>query len=118
MVITEMFEKVVEPELHSGSRGLATKGFGTTPPVDILANLQHLYGKPRYQELDAALLRLKEAINIMRPVEVILRLKGEVQLFFLDNPNEDSALTELNLISYALIKLTKIGGVYAKGIDN
>ena len=37
IVLTNMFEEVIDPVFHSGSRGLATKGFGTTPPVDIIA---------------------------------------------------------------------------------
>ena len=61
------------PAFHSGRRGLATKGFGTTPPVDILANLQCLYGRPRYQELDDALLRLNEPMDQMQPIKVMLR---------------------------------------------
>ena len=60
-----MFKEFVNPAFHSGSRGLATKGFGTTPPVDILANLQRLYGKLSYKELGAALLHLKNPINLM-----------------------------------------------------
>ena len=40
----------------------------------------------------------------------------EVQLFLLANPDEDRALTDPNLISYALIKLTKTRGMYDKGI--
>ena len=47
----------------------------------------------------------------------ILRGIKEVKIFLLDNPEEDRALTEPNLISYALIKLTKTGGIYAKGIE-
>ena len=62
------FEEVVDPTFHSGRRGLSTNGFVTTPPVDILYNLQRLYGKPIYQELDAALLRLNEPMNRMQPV--------------------------------------------------
>ena len=73
MVLTIFFEEVVEPKFHSGSRGLATKVFGTTPPVDILANLQRLYGKPSYRELNAALLLLNKTMNIMQPVEVMIR---------------------------------------------
>ena len=69
----EIFEEVVNPTFHSGSRGLATKVFGTTPPVDILANLQSLYGKQSYQELNAVLLSLNEPINIMQPVEFMIR---------------------------------------------
>ena len=61
------------PAFHSGRRGLAKKGFGTTPPVDILANLQCLYGRPRYQELDDALLRLNEPMDQMQPIKVMLR---------------------------------------------
>ena len=72
MVLTKIFEEVVDPAFRSGSRGLVTKGFGTMPPVDILANLQPLYGKSSYQEFDAVLLRLYEPMNIMQPVEVIL----------------------------------------------
>ena len=112
-----MFEEVIDPAFHSGSRGLSTKGFGTTPPVNILANLQHLYGKPSYQELDAALLCLNEPMNIIKPAEVMLRGIEGVQLFLLANPDKDRALTETNLISYALIKLTKTGVMYAKGIE-
>ena len=52
----------------------------------------------------------------MKLAEVMLRGIEEVQLLILANPDEDRALTEPNLISYALIKLTKTGGMYAKGI--
>ena len=41
----------------------------------------------------------------------------EVQLFQFSNPDEDRALTDPNLISYALIKLKKTGGMYVKGIE-
>ena len=117
MVLANIFEDVVDPAFHSGSRGLTTKRFGNMPPVDIMANLQRLYGKPSYQELDAALIRLNKTMNIMQPVEVILRLIEEVQLLLSANPDEEWALTEPNLTSYLLIKITKIGRIYAKGIE-
>ena len=63
MVLTKMFEEAIKPDFHSDSQGLATRGFGTTPPVEILTNLQCLYVKSIYQELDAVLLQLKEPIN-------------------------------------------------------
>ena len=53
----------------------------------------------------------------MQQVKVILRGIEEVQILLLDDLNEKFTLTKLNLISYALIKLTKIRGMYAKGID-
>ena len=68
MVLKNVFEEVVNPPFHSGSRGITTKGFGTTPPVVILANLQHLDGKPSYQELEAALLHLNNPMNRMQQV--------------------------------------------------
>ena len=48
---------------------------------------------------------------------MVLRVIKEAQLFILPNPDEEHVLTEPNLISYTLIKLTKIGGMYAKGIE-
>ena len=112
-----IFEEVVDPAFHSCSRGLATKGFGTTPPVDILVNLQHIYGKPSYQELDAAFSCLKYSMNIIQLFKVMLILIEEEQPSFLSKPDEDRTLTKPNLIIYALIKLTKTGGMYSKCIE-
>ena len=47
----------------------------------------------------------------------MLRVIKEVQLFLLANPDEYIALTEPKFISYALIQITKTGGMYAKGIE-
>ena len=46
----------------------------------------------------------------------MLRGIEKVQLFLPANPEKDRALTEQNLISCSIIKLTNSGGVYAKGI--
>ena len=53
----------------------------------------------------------------MKPLKVMLKGIDEVQLFLLDKPDKERALTDPNRISYALIKLTKTGGMYAKGIE-
>ena len=53
----------------------------------------------------------------MQPVEFMLTGIKEVQLFLLSNLDKDRALTKPNLISYALIKIAKTGGIYAKGIE-
>ena len=55
-------------------------------------------------------------MNRIKPVEVMLRVIKELQLFLLANPNEYHAFTKPNLIGYALKKLTKNGGMYAKEI--
>ena len=78
MVLTKMFEDVFYPAFYSRSCGLTTKGFFRIYQFDIIENLQRLYGKQSYQDLDAALLRLNELINQMQPVEVILRVIEEV----------------------------------------
>ena len=81
MELTKMFEEVIDLAFHSGSRRMSTKGSGKTPPVDIIYNLQSLYGKPSYQDLDAALLGLNKPMNQMQPVKVMLRVIKEIQLF-------------------------------------
>ena len=53
----------------------------------------------------------------MQPVEVMLRGIKDLRLFLLSIPDKDCVLTEPNLISYALIKLTKTGDMYSKEID-
>ena len=93
MVLTKVSEEVVDPAFHSSIRVLATKGFGTTTLVDTLSNIQRLYGKLRYQDIDAALLSLNKPMNRMQPVEVMLRGNKEVKLFHLDNPDKDRTLT-------------------------
>ena len=59
---------------------------------------------------------LNKPMNRTQPVKFMIIVIKEVQLFLLSNPDEDRALTDPNLISYALIKLTKTGGMHAKGI--
>ena len=73
MVLTKTFEDVIDPDFHTGSRGLATRGFGNTKPYGILAHMHLLYEKPSLTELEGALLRLNEHMNRSHPIEVMLR---------------------------------------------
>ena len=61
-------------------------------------------------------MHLNDPMNIMQPVEASIRGIEEVQLLILAHPDEGRAITEPNLIRYTLIKLTKTGGMHAKGI--
>ena len=61
-------------------------------------------------------MRLNEPMNRNHPIEVMLRGIEEVQIFLLANHEEDRQLSEPNLIRYALIKLSKCGGMYAKAL--
>ena len=117
MVLTKKFEDVIDPAFHTGSRGLATRGFGNTKPYYILAHMHSLYGKPSLTELEGALLRLNEPMNHSHPTEVMLQGIEEVQIFLLANPEEYRQLSEANLIGYALIKLSKWGGMHAKALE-
>ena len=56
-------------------------------------------------------------MNRSHPIEVMLRGIEEVQIFILANPEEDRQLSEPNLIGYALIKLAKCRGMYAKALE-
>ena len=117
MVLTKTFEDVIEPAFHTGISGLATRGFGNTKPYDVLSHIHALYGKPSLTELEGALLRLNKPMNRSHPIELMLRVIEEVQIFLLANPEEDRQLSEPNLIGYALIKLYKCGGMYAKALE-
>jgi hypothetical protein len=97
---------------------LAESGFGTATPPEILSRFQKNYGKPGYQEIKAALLRLNQPIDRMQPIEVMLRGIEEVQMFLLASPDEGRQLSEVNRIDHALIKLSETGGmVYAKALE-
>ena len=63
MVLTKKFEEVLDSAFHFGGRGIAIKVLGTTPPVDIMENLQCLYRKLIYQDIDTALFRLNYPMN-------------------------------------------------------
>eukprot|EP00978_Attheya_sp_CCMP212_P045790 scaffold360407_cov31-Attheya_sp.AAC.1 len=52
------------------------------------------------------------------PVEVMLRSIEEVQMFLLADAEENQEMTEVQLIKYGLIRLSKTGGLYAKAIEH
>ena len=52
-----------------------------------------------------------------QPVEVMLRAVEEVQIFLMAHPDGDRKLSEVNLISYGTIKLSKCGGLYTKAME-
>ena len=62
-------------------------------------------------------MRINKPMNHSHPIEVMLQGIEEVQIFLLANPEEYRQLSEPNLIGYALIKLSKCGGMYAKALE-
>ena len=71
MVLIKTLEDVIDPALHTGSRGLATIGFGNTKPYDVLAHIHSLYGKPSLTDLEGALFRPNKPMNRSHPIEVM-----------------------------------------------
>ena len=78
MVLTNTFEDFIDPAFHTGSRGLATRGFGNTNPYDVLAHIHSLYGKPSLTELEGAQFPINEPMNRSHPIQVMLRVIEEV----------------------------------------
>ena len=115
-VLVQIFEDAIDDTYHAGATGMGQRGFGHLKPDEILAKLLELYGHPTLEELDAALLRLHDPMDRTEPVEVMLRTIEEVQMFLLADRAEDRGLKQAQLISYALIKLSKTG-LYGKAIE-
>ena len=52
-----------------------------------------------------------------QPVEVILHTTEEFQIFLMAHPSGDCKLSNVNLMIYDMIKLSKCCGLYNKYID-
>jgi hypothetical protein len=67
-----ILEDAFDIAFHSGGTALAERSFGAATPPEILARFRQNYGRPRYQEIKAELLRLNQPIDRMHPIEVML----------------------------------------------
>jgi hypothetical protein len=114
-----MFERVIDASFHtSGNAALMANGFGNMTPPEIMTRMRRLYGKATIQELERQLLILQQPMDRNNPVEVMLRAIEEVQMFLLADMEENQEMTEVQLIKYGLIKLSKTGGLYVKAIEH
>jgi hypothetical protein len=117
--LKKMFERVIDSSFHtSGNAALMSTGFGTMTPPEIMARLRRLYGKATIHELERQLLILQQPMDRNNPVEMMLRGIEEVQMFLLADAEENQEMTEVQLIKYGLIKLSKTGGLYAEAIEH
>ena len=87
--------------------------FGQLTPFKILQRLRKTYGRANIQEIEAKLLHLKNTMDRNLPVEVMIRDIEDVQRFLLAKPADNMELTDVQLCTHGLIKLSKIGGLYA-----
>jgi hypothetical protein len=117
--LKNMFKCVIDASFHtSGNAALMATGFGTMTPPEIMTRMCHLYGKATIQELERQLIILQQPMDRNNPVKVMLWGIEEVQMFLLVNAEENQEMTEVQLIKYGLIKLSKTGGLYAKVIEH
>ena len=118
-VLCLLFEQIIDKAHHSGGTGvtdLPRQGFRINKLPNIYVRLQWLYGKPTIQELDQALLQLNKPMNRNQPVGVMLKGMEEIQKFLMAHPDGGTELSNMNLISYGSIKLSKCSGLYTKSI--
>jgi hypothetical protein len=70
--LTTILEDAFDVAFHSGGTALAERGFGNATPPEILSRFQRNYGRPGYQEIKSALLRLNRPMERMQLIEVML----------------------------------------------
>ena len=96
---------------------MGATGFGPLTAPQIISCMQLNYGKPGIGVIKKAILCLNDPMDRDMPIEVMLQILEEVQIFLLASPEENRELTEVNLIDHAIIKLSETGGFYTKEIE-
>ena len=114
--LIQLFETVIDDAYHTGATEMGQRGFGNLTPQQILTQLMLMYGKPSLPELENALRQLLLPMDRSKPIEVVLREIEAVQIFLLSNPEESRQMSEVTMISYALIKMFNTG-LYGKPIE-
>ena len=112
MALKATFERVIDKAYHTtGNKGIMGNRFGQLTPFEILQRLRKKYGRAKIQEIEAKLLLLNNPLDRKLPVEVMIREIEDVQRFLLANPEEKMELTDVQLCTHGLIKLSKTGGL-------
>ena len=118
MALKTMFERVIDKAYHTtGNTGIMGNGFGQLTPFEILQRLRTSYGQATIEEVEAKLNLLQNPMDRNLPIEVMIKDLEDVQRFLLANPEEKMELTEVQLITRALIKLSKTGGLYSRATE-
>ena len=119
-VLRQLFEQAIDTAYNSGgitNTCMARRVFGNDKPPVILERLNRLYGTPILQDLYQSLLRLHDPMHSNQPVEAMLPTTEEVHMLLMAHPDGDHELSNVNLISYTMIKLSKCGGLYTRDIE-
>ena len=114
MALKATFKRVIDKAYHTtGNTGIMGDGFGQLTPFEILQRLRKKYGRANIQEIEAKLLHLNNPMDRNLSVEVMIRDIEDVQHFILANPANNMELTDVQLCTNGLIKLSKTSGLYA-----
>ena len=116
--LVTILDNVIDKSYHTGGTLMGATGFGTLTYPQIIARMKQKYGKSGIREIKKALLRLNDPMDQNMPIEVMLRILEEVQMFLLVSPEENREITEVNLMDHALIKILETGGFYTKALEN
>ena len=118
MALKAAFERVIDKAYHTtGNTGIMGEGFGQMRPYEILKKMRELYGRPTIQEIESKLLQLSTPMDRNLPVEVMIKDVEDVQRFLLANPADKMEMTDVQLCTHGLIKLSKTGGLYTKAVE-
>ena len=119
MALKATFERVIDKAYHTtGNTGIMGDSFWQLTPFEIPQRLRKTYGRANIQEIEAKLLHLNNQTERNLPVEVTIRDIEDVQRFLLSNPTDNMELTDVQLCTHGLIKLSKTVGLYAIVTEN
>ena len=108
-----MFKRIIDPSYHFS--GMARTGFGTDEAPSILQRLHTLYRKFSLGEIDESLLCLHDPTERNQPVEVMIWVIEEVQIFLLSHPEHNMSRPDTELINYEMNKINKTG-IYSRAL--
>ena len=118
MALKSTFKRVIDKAYHTTSNtGIMGDGFGQLTPFEILQLIRKTYGQANIQEIEAKLLHLNNPMDSNLPVEVMIWYIEDVQRFLLANPVNNMELTDVQLCTHGLIKLSKTVGLYANATE-
>ena len=118
MALKSTFERVIDKAYHTtGNTGIMGEGFGQLTPFEILQKLRKTYDRANIQEIELKLFQLNNPMDRNLLVEIMIHDIEDVQRFLLANPADKMELSNVQLCTHVLIKLSKTGGLYAKATD-
>ena len=112
-----LFERVIPVIYHLGGTAMGIGGFGTQTAYQIKEALRSRFGTPTDAEMKEALVKMETPMIRDEPIEVVLRMMEEVQLFLLAHPEGGHEMTEVQLIRNVIMKMRDLGGLWTRPLE-